>query len=475
MKNNLFKVLALVMFFISANTNAQSEENPWQVSVGMTAIDFYPVGNHEPGQELFSGDTFEDMFNVSDHWNISPSLSYLTIGRYLDNNFSLNLSGTYNQIEKYGSQKVDNLDYFNLSLGVDYSLAGPLNLNKIEPTFGVGAGYTWLEEGPFNSNGNGDSNEVNSTGSFNTSLGLTYWANDYIGLSLKTTYNYVMPDNTDLVQQHFRHSLGLTVRFGGSDTDGDGIQDKKDACPDVPGLEAFNGCPDTDGDGIQDSEDSCPDAAGLAEFKGCPDTDGDGVSDNNDRCPNVAGLSDMAGCPDTDGDGITDMRDGCPSEAGPRGNRGCPWPDSDGDSVADKDDKCPNEVGTVANDGCPETPSEDVQATLASYAKTINFDYGKTSIKEEANKTLQAIVEILVQYPNANFVVEGHTDSVGSTAFNQKLSEQRAAVIVDFLTSNGVDASRLSSVGFGETSPVSSNDTKEGMAQNRRVEVKLAK
>ena len=475
MKNNLFKVLALVMFFISANTNAQSEENPWQVSVGMTAIDFYPVGNHEPGQELFSGDTFEDMFNVSDHWNISPSLSYLTIGRYLDNNFSLNLSGTYNQIEKYGSQKVDNLDYFNLSLGVDYSLAESLNLNKIEPTFGVGAGYTWLEEGPFNSNGNGDSNEVNSTGSFNTSLGLTYWANDYIGLSFKTTFNYVMPDETDLVQQHFRHSLGLTVRFGGSDTDGDGIQDKKDACPDVPGLEAFNGCPDTDGDGIQDSEDSCPDAAGLAEFKGCPDTDGDGVSDNNDRCPKVAGLSDMAGCPDTDGDGITDMRDGCPSEAGPRGNRGCPWPDSDGDSVVDKDDKCPNEPGTVANDGCPETPSEDVQATLASYAKTINFDYGKTSIKEEANKTLQAIVEILVQYPNANFVVEGHTDSVGSTAFNQKLSEQRAAVIVDFLTSNGVDASRLSSVGFGETSPVSSNDTKEGMAQNRRVEVKLAK
>ncbi len=475
MKNNLFKVLALVMFFISANTNAQSEENPWQLSVGMTAIDFYPVGNHEPGQELFSGDTFEDMFNVSDHWNISPSLSYLTIGRYLDNNFSLNLSGTYNQIEKYGSQKVSNLDYFNLSLGVDYSLAESLNLNKIEPTFGVGAGYTWLEEGPFNSNGNGDSNEINSTGSFNTSLGLTYWANDYIGLSLKTTYNYVMPDNTDLVQQHFRHSLGLTVRFGGSDTDGDGIQDKKDACPEVPGLEAFNGCPDSDGDGVQDSEDSCPDVAGLAEFKGCPDSDGDGVSDNNDRCPNVAGLSDMAGCPDSDGDGITDQRDSCPSEAGPRGNRGCPWPDSDGDSVADKDDKCPNEAGTVANDGCPETPSEEVQATLASYAKTINFDYGKTSIKEEASKTLQAIVEILVKYPNANFVVEGHTDSVGSMAFNQKLSEQRAAVIVDFFTSNGVDVSRLSSVGFGETSPVSPNDTKEGMAQNRRVEVKLAK
>ena len=475
MKNYSLKALAAIMLFAAVSVNAQSEDNPWQISIGMTAVDFYPVGQHEDYNQTFSGDNFEDFFNVSDHWNISPSISYLSIGKYLKNNFSVNLSGAYNQIEKYGSAEVSKLDYFNLSARVDYSFSDLFNLNKIEPTMGIGGGYTWLEEGPFNSNGNNDTNEVVGTSSLNTTFGLTYWANDYIGITLQSTHNYVLPKNTDVVQQHFRHSVGLTVRFGGADTDGDGVQDKKDACPDVPGLEAFNGCPDSDGDGIQDSEDSCPDAAGLAEFKGCPDTDGDGVSDNNDRCPNVAGLSDMAGCPDTDGDGITDKRDGCPSEAGPRGNRGCPWPDTDGDSVADKDDKCPNEAGTVANDGCPETPSEDVQAALASYAKTINFDYGKTSIKEEANKTLQAIVEILVQYPNANFVVEGHTDSVGSTAFNQKLSEQRAAVIVDFLTSNGVDASRLSSVGFGETSPVSSNDTKDGMAMNRRVEVKLAK
>ena len=475
MKNYSLKALAAIMLFAAVSVNAQSEDNPWQISIGMTAVDFYPVGNHEDYNQTFSGDNFEDFFNVSDHWNISPSISYLSVGKYLKNNFSVNLSGAYNQIEKYGSAEVSSLDYFNLSARLDYSFSDLLNLNKIEPTMGIGGGYTWLEEGPFNSNGNSDTSEVVGMSSFNTTFGLTYWANDYIGITLQSTHNYVLPKDTDVVQQHFRHSVGLTVRFGGADTDGDGVQDKKDACPDVPGLEAFNGCPDTDGDGIQDSEDSCPDAAGLAEFKGCPDTDGDGVSDNNDRCPNVAGLSDMAGCPDTDGDGITDQRDGCPSEAGPRGNRGCPWPDTDGDSVADKDDNCPNEAGTVANDGCPETPSEDVQATLASYAKTINFDYGKTSIKEEANMTLQAIVEILVQYPNANFVVEGHTDSVGSTAFNQKLSEQRAAVIVDFLTSNGVDASRLSSVGFGETSPVSSNDTKEGMAQNRRVEVKLAK
>ena len=76
--------------------------------------------------------------------------------------------------------------------------------------------------------------------------------------------------------------------------------------------------------------------------------------------------------------------------------------------------------------------------------------------------------------PNAEFIVEGHTDSIGSESFNQTLSEERAASIVAFLVSNGIDTARLTAVGFGETSPISEDSTKEGMAQNRRVEIKLA-
>jgi outer membrane protein OmpA-like peptidoglycan-associated protein len=314
---------------------------------------------------------------------------------------------------------------------------------------------------------------MNGIGSINVPVGISYWFSDHLGLTYQATFNYVMPDDTNIVQQHYRHSLSVDFRFGGTDTDGDGIYDKNDACPNVAGIAAFSGCPDSDGDGIQDSEDTCPQTAGLAEYSGCPDTDGDGVSDDKDRCPKVAGLSEMAGCPDSDGDGITDQRDTCPNSAGPRGNRGCPWPDTDGDNVVDKDDKCPNEAGTLANNGCPEVPSEKVQAMLSSYAKTINFDYGKSSIQEAANETLQAIVAILIEYPKANFIIAGHTDSIGSEKFNQTLSEERAASIVEFLTSNGVDPNRLSSIGFGETSPITSNDTKDGMAQNRRVEVKL--
>ena len=78
------------MLFMTVNINAQTEDNPWQISIGMTAVDFYPVGNHAGKNggidQSFSGDTFEDMFNVSDHWNISPSISYLSVGRYLKNN-----------------------------------------------------------------------------------------------------------------------------------------------------------------------------------------------------------------------------------------------------------------------------------------------------------------------------------------------------------------------------------------------------
>jgi outer membrane protein OmpA-like peptidoglycan-associated protein len=72
------------------------------------------------------------------------------------------------------------------------------------------------------------------------------------------------------------------------------------------------------------------------------------------------------------------------------------------------------------------------------------------------------------------FAIEGHTDSKFTEKFNQKLSEKRATSVLNFLTSNGIEASRLSTVGFGETAPVASNDTSEGRAQNRRVEVKLS-
>jgi len=454
-------LLVTLLVFSFGNVNAQDENNPWQISFGVNAVDFYPVGEDAP-----SGEYFDEFFNATDHWNILPSLSTITVSKYLNDNFSFGVTGSINKIDKIGqygndvpSVKVDDWSYYGIDGAVKYSLANALNSKSFEPTLAVGGGYTWVDE--------------IGAGTLNGALGLNYWFTENIGLSFEAKYKHSFED---YLNKHWQHSLGLSVRFGGSDSDDDGIYDKNDACPEVFGLEAFNGCPDSDGDGIEDSKDDCPNEAGKAEMNGCPDSDGDGVADKDDKCVTVPGKKDLAGCPDTDGDGVADPDDKCVEKAGPAANNGCPWPDTDNDGVLDKDDKCPEEAGTVANNGCPEVaPPAEVIATLNSYAKTILFDTGKSSFKKETFPILQAITAILKEYPKADFSVEGHTDSVGSKSLNQGLSEKRANAVKDYLVENGVSTERLTAYGFGEDYPIDSNATRAGRKNNRRVEVKLKK
>ena len=264
--------------------------------------------------------------------------------------------------------------------------------------------------------------------------------------------------------------LGLNFGFGGKDTDGDGIKDKNDACPEVAGLEKFNGCPDSDGDGIQDSADSCPDVAGLAEFNGCPDTDGDGFPDKEDLCPTVAGLEQFNGCPDTDGDGVMDSKDNCPNEAGPIENQGCPVVDTDGDGVADKDDNCPNIAGTVANNGCPIVTAE-VQKQITDLARAIFFNVNKFTFTEETQVRLVKISKILSEYQTINFTVEGHTDDTGAAAYNKKLSQKRADAVRTYLVENGFPADKITAIGYGEEKPICPTTTKKCRQANRRVDI----
>jgi len=239
---------------------------------------------------------------------------------------------------------------------------------------------------------------------------------------------------------------------------------------------------DRDGDGVLDKVDDCPKIAGPIENNGCPwkDTDGDTVLDNEDLCIEVAGPLENKGCPwkDTDGDTLLDNVDNCPEVAGPTENNGCPFKDTDNDGVLDQDDLCIDVVGTVANKGCPEIEAkvtEAIQKTLNQYAKTILFNPGKSSIKAESTAVLVDIMEILKEYPNANFVIEGHTDSIGSAVTNQRLSETRAKSVEQFLIERGINSARLTSKGYGEKKPIATNMYKAGRAQNRRVEINLVK
>ncbi len=260
------------------------------------------------------------------------------------------------------------------------------------------------------------------------------------------------------------------------DKDKDGIVNKEDSCPEVAGPVENKGCPwpDTDEDGILDKDDNCPNEAGPEENNGCPwpDTDGDGVLDKDDDCPNTPGLVEHRGCPDTDGDGIIDQNDRCPETPGSVEHKGCP--DSDGDTLADIDDECPTIAGPVSNKGCPEV-TQEVQKQLNDYARTILFDTGKATIKTESVSVMVDIIQILNEYPNSKFTVEGHTDSVGSNESNQKLSEARANSVRDFLINEGIAGNRLTAIGYGEEKPIASNATSAGKKQNRRVEINLIK
>lgn len=142
------------------------------------------------------------------------------------------------------------------------------------------------------------------------------------------------------------------------DRDGDKVSDKKDKCPEIPGLWEFMGCPDTDRDGIQDSEDDCPTEPGILEFRGCPDSDGDGIPDKEDKCPTDAGPKELQGCPDRDFDGVIDREDDCPDEKGLVEFNGCP--DTDGDGLIDKLDQCPTLPGPKENFGCPDSDGDGV-------------------------------------------------------------------------------------------------------------------
>ncbi len=355
-----------------------------------------------------------------------------------------------------------------------------------------------------------------------------FWHSQY-GIGFNDNYDGAYPGNvnfpgdraTDGNDNYLLHELGLALSLGKQDRDKDGVADKKDACPDTPGLKEFAGCPDTDSDGIIDGEDKCPSVAGLAEFMGCPDSDGDKIIDGEDACPNVAGEARYNGCPDTDGDGIGDNVDKCPEESGVSKYNGCPIPDSDGDGVdddsdpcpktpgdvggcpdsdgdgvvdkdddcpeevgtvrgcpdadgdgvADKDDKCPNEAGVPEKDGCPKVRKPTRAEMINRYcAPAISFGSG-ASKSDTYDSSISGIVSFANQYPEAFLNVSGYTDSQGAEAANLRLSKRRAKRVADSLIAAGISSDRITYEGYGETNPIADNLTKEGREMNRRVQV----
>ena len=173
--------------------------------------------------------------------------------------------------------------------------------------------------------------------------------------------------------------------------------------------------------------------------------------------------------PDSDGDGVPDSIDQCPNT--PQGVQvdavGCPL-DSDHDGVPDYLDKCP---------GTPPGLKVDAQGCEMEemVLRGVNFKTNSAELEPDSADILDGVVAVLRQRPDAKAEIHGYTDARGSDAYNLKLSERRAASVVDYLVAHGIARDGLRAVGFGKDSPVASNDTAEGRAQNRRVTVQFSK
>lgn len=297
----LYKCFTIVLMCLALQSNAQNADNRTLIGVGMQ------------GANMSQGDARSNYYR---NWDLIPAISQIKFFGYVTKGFSWGWQLSMGQAKRYDS--TDGQFFLQWGIDIKYSFANGYILKP----------KSWFD--PYLLVGGGLDKWGDTKGSINVGGGLNLWFNKNIGAFGQVQFNYlphkkINPETADPRPSFMHHSFGLVFRLGRGR--------------------------DSDGDGIPDADDKCPNAPGPAETGGCPDTDHDGILDKDDKCPTVAGLPQFQGCPDTDGDGIPDPEDDCPTEKGPASTHGCP--DRDGDGIPDKDDKCPDVFGTAANHGCP--------------------------------------------------------------------------------------------------------------------------
>jgi outer membrane protein OmpA-like peptidoglycan-associated protein/opacity protein-like surface antigen len=345
--------------------------------------------------------------------------------------------------------------------------------NSVIPYLGFGGSY--IEFNPKNSDGS--KLDFNLDGKYDKTIfsmivegGVKITVSDRFSLNASVSYYPITTDYLEDISASKSDDsfisvfVGISYAFMGKfDNDGDGIDNHIDMCPDEP----------EDFDGFED-EDGCPDL----------DNDKDGILDINDKCPNEAedkdGYKDEDGCPDpdNDGDGIIDINDKCPDEAedfdGFQDEDGCPDIDNDGDGIFDVDDKCPDEAETINGfedeDGCPDT-APALEETFYQFLLRGDdtFEPNTATIKESIKLLLNEIAFYIKNQVGSKWKIEGHTDNQGSASMLKKLSEDRAKAIYNYFINEGLPAEQFEVIGYGNSSPITTNNTAEGRSTNRRI------
>jgi len=428
----LFIRLTMVMLALPLVAVAQGQTGDWYVAPSIVYFDDDPDRAISDG---VSGGQVQFGLNITQYITLEGLLGYHDIDGWFQDETHLDISANvlafYDRRATFAPYLIAGIGY----LGVDFEDGGDEN----RPSATAGLGFKWrMGQSRFSIRGEARAR-----------------------LAYEEDYNF-----TDYIV-----SLGVQYNFGGKQTTWFRMPGQSKSAPTAN--------QDTDGDGVLDMWDECPDTPRGTQVtsRGCElrnidrDSDGDRVFDHIDQCPNTPSGVPVSpnGCAlDSDGDGVTTDRDRCPasSPGAVVDEFGCEH-DDDHDGVLNHLDKCPNTRSGARVDvnGCEFTDIIDLPG--------VNFGAGSDLLLPGTEAYLKFAADTLNNHPDLQVEVAGHTDGDGSAELNRGLSERRAKTVRDHLIRFGVAAERLTAVGYGESEPVADNETIRGRAANRRVELRI--
>ncbi len=459
-----FIPIIIIIILFQSNLKAQNQYKNWGVSVDYGTIQY----KGELGNQFGDFSKWQGGYGISLNHYLSPSLNIGIRGAY----YYLNVIGPDDMnYSMFG-------DFYPVMTSMEYKFANGYILNEnsfLQPYINteIGLAFGQTRGSSMDNNGEQYINEL-----FNLSYliggGLKIKISDNTNLFVDVGNYWTTAAGLDGAKHDpdkdrlFRWRFGLSYSFGRlKDSDKDGVPDKYDKCPGTPRniVVDEHGCPvDSDGDGIPDYLDECPDEYGPLSTMGCPDRDGDGIPDEDDECPDEPGTIENRGCPE-------EIIEPEPIKEEATIPPGMTY-DRDGDGIADHIDECPDIPGTLENRGCP--PVAKVAKWRTDIKKpSVHFTSGGTFITEFSQGRLNRLIEFLNENPNMNVWMFGHTDAIGSSHVNQRISETRVEIVMNYLIDNGICPSRLHSMGFGENFPISFGRTSDDLLRNRRVEFYL--